>query len=336
MEVDPPPVEEGTISVHPLALVHMSDQYTRVTCGGSPLSPEAPVVGLLFGFSSSTPSNTLKNICLDIREADDIPIDSTQATHQQQVSLHQAVFPQHSVVGWYRVSSNPLVTPDDLRLTQRLQQHYAPQGQQRFVFSLLQVPEASTDTDMATTSPESSSMLPLTLYQLDDSSEQQPVLVALPHWDLETLDAERIALERVVREPPSSSFSKEEQPPSSYRTHLESLQESLGCARERLAVLVDWLEGVSENGSLEDYPHALLRQVASLLYELGPLVAHTPRQLQQANHEESLLSHLAVASQTLATLQAYTTKVDQVQGTHTTTRAVRAPRGGIDTTTRRF
>ena len=91
----------------------MSDQYTRVSCGGSPLDKDAPVVGLLFG---------CKDVdgVIQIRDADDIPTDVSESSTKQ-VNLHRAVFPQHSVFGWYRVSlQDEEPTTNDLRITQQL------------------------------------------------------------------------------------------------------------------------------------------------------------------------------------------------------------------------
>ena len=113
MEVDIPQKDHGddscNIAIHPLAVVHMSDQFTRISCGGSPLEKDAPVVGLLFGNKD--------NGVLQIQDADDIPTDTLDTTTLQ-VGLHRAVFPQHSVVGWYRVAlDDEQPSPSDLQTT---------------------------------------------------------------------------------------------------------------------------------------------------------------------------------------------------------------------------
>ena len=41
------------VKIHPLAIIGISDHHTRVVSGGSALPRTSPVVGLLFGFSSS-------------------------------------------------------------------------------------------------------------------------------------------------------------------------------------------------------------------------------------------------------------------------------------------
>ncbi|GAX24788.1 hypothetical protein FisN_18Lh134 [Fistulifera solaris] len=199
------------ISVHPLAVVNMTDQYTRVRCGSSALPSDAPVMGLLLG-------------------ADGIIYDSHELSQTDtvapQVALHQAVFPQHQVVGWYRVASEP--GPEDYHLTQQLQSLYAPQ--QSFVLALLTVEDE-----------ESSKELPLSFFQLGDCA-----LLALEKWELSTNPAERIALEHSVR-------SSEDQ-----RSSLQDLQHAYAMIQERLMILEQYL--------LQEGPQdpEILRQIQSL------------------------------------------------------------------------
>jgi hypothetical protein len=41
--------QQRSIKIHPLAIIGISDHYTRIVSGGSALSTSSPVVGLLFG-----------------------------------------------------------------------------------------------------------------------------------------------------------------------------------------------------------------------------------------------------------------------------------------------
>lgn len=93
----------------------MSDQNARVTCDGSPLPSNDPVVGPLLGwYGTTTPmaaaaagTSTSTTGWLRITDANDIPINCSD-TAATQVSLHQAVFPQQKVVGWYRVATSTI------------------------------------------------------------------------------------------------------------------------------------------------------------------------------------------------------------------------------------
>ena len=46
-----------SIKIHPLGIIGISDHHTRVVTGGSALPPNAPVVGLLFGYYSNDRSS---------------------------------------------------------------------------------------------------------------------------------------------------------------------------------------------------------------------------------------------------------------------------------------
>jgi Maintenance of mitochondrial structure and function len=200
----------------------MSDQYTRVTCGGSPLDKSAPVVGLLFGNTSELDST------LQIMDADDIPTETSEQSLLQ-VNLHRAVFPQHKVVGWYRVSLDDEPTSEDLQITQHLKVFYnkalaekaaakLPAGavptavdvedaaaNEHFIFCLLQVqqPKAPSDGAAQDGGGENtlSSDLPVALYVVS-VVDNSPFLLGLNQWQLETSEPERIAVERVMSEQP--------------------------------------------------------------------------------------------------------------------------------------
>jgi COP9 signalosome complex subunit 6 len=283
----------------------MSDQYTRVTCGGSPLDKDSSVVGLLFGLMTKS-ADAAAAPTLDIRDADDIPTVITEQS-QNQVGLHQAVFPMHSVVGWYRVSEDPNPTAIDLALTRQLQEHYCSANQHPFVFALLQVPEAISTAAGESSAPEdskSTGMLPLMLYQL---SEDGSILLAHNFWSLQTSNAERIGIERVVQERPQ----KNDDDSSSYCTHLDSLQQSLQAMQDRLEILVDFLQQV-QNGSIADPPLSLLRRVRTLVCQLGPLVAMSSTANPDQDNTATILSHLAAVSKTVGAVSAYTDKINKV------------------------
>jgi hypothetical protein len=289
-----------------LAIVHMSDQFTRVTTGGSPLEATAPVVGLLFG--------TFQDNKLQVNEADDIPTDISEVSTLQ-VELHRAVFPQHSVVGWYRVSlQDDEPTPSDLAITQQLQAHYSSSNEQQqephFVFCLLQVSQ-NDDKD--------SSELPINLYQVH-TVDNTSILLGLNHqWELETYETERIAVERVVREQPQHHRQTTESGKhkdsttgeaasvsihSPYVTHAQSVQHSLQSMKDRIQLLVAFLEETQRGTVPPNY--ALLRDVQGLVYTLGPLAA-TTRQAPELE-DALLLSHLAALAKTVAAVAAYTDK----------------------------
>lgn len=315
----------------------MSDQYTRITCGGSPLEKTAPVVGLLFG-------NVVDGV-LQIKDADDIPTDLSE-TSILQVDLHRAVFPQHQVVGWYRVSKEEEPTPNDLQVTQQLQQHYhdhhdhqgetdtetptQTQTKMPLLFCLLQVQTAQTQTQSnkhedASMTNNLSQELPINLYELhtttssstatsaDDGNDSPTtpittsiILLGLSNWDLETSEPERIAVERVMREQPLEANKA-----STFVTQSQSVQHSLCSMKDRIAFLVTFLQDTAQGKIAPNY--SLLRQVQGLVYSLGPLATATRDCGDDESQDALLLSHLAAVAKTTSAVQSYTDKFRLLQ-----------------------
>eukprot|EP00980_Cylindrotheca_fusiformis_P021479 scaffold8353_cov138-Cylindrotheca_fusiformis.AAC.10 len=292
MEVDQPkPAEqkEPRVLIHPLAVVHMSDQYTRISCGGSPLDTDAQVVGLLFGES---------NEVLQIQDADDIPPETSEQT-QIQVDLHLAVFPQHSVVGWYRVTkSEQEARKSDLQTTKLLKEHFAPSSP--FCFCLLQIQQDKKQDGRETVVEE----LPISLYELHDV-DNQSILLGLSDWKLETSEPERIAVERVMKQDPLDLEGNMAH--NQYVATSKSIQVSLSSMKERIELLITFLKSTQE-GRIPP-SHRLLRRVQVLLYSLGPL-GDTVKKVGSTGgaQDAEVLSHLAAAAKTLSAAQSYTDK----------------------------
>lgn len=314
MEVDSPQEDEGKkVAVHPLAIVNMSDQYTRITCGGSALANDAPVVGLLFGHSLSKDGTST---VLQILDADDIPTDRSEAAATQ-VSLHHAVFPLHDVVGWYRVGNSDEPTADDLRLTKELKEHYG--NNKPFFFSLLQVKENVGDNSNMKddNGNDDDDELPLNLYEVQ-VHDNSAVLVGVESWSLQTSEAERIAVERVVREQPQQDLkaagtkdSAEEDAstpqPSQYVNYMTSVQSSLQAMDDRIKIIVDYLERMGKGEIPPNY--SLLRQINGLVLQLGPLQqAAEPAAATSAPPDAELFAHLSAVAKTVQSVHSYTEK----------------------------
>jgi len=224
MDIDTPEKEELSVFLHPLALIHMSDQYTRIRCGGSPLDATCSVEGILFGHCKT------KNQTYYVEDAGDIPLEDAT----QQIDLHQAVFSTQAVLGWYKVmdpsSASYEPTAADLKQTQQIQARYQLQAKKKSeeeketiendeptptFFGLLQVPKQKKKASALEQAKKGAGAkksdeddddedeLPLTLYQLDPDGGKS--LVALSTWSLQTAESERIAVQRVIREKASST-----------------------------------------------------------------------------------------------------------------------------------
>jgi hypothetical protein len=271
----------------------MSDQYTRIRYGGSPLESDAPVTGLLFGTrragsagasSKTTGAPTEENV-LEVRDAEDIPLDLSESAKLQE-ELHRAVFPAHHVVGWYRVAESDDVIESDVTFTDALAKHYRHNNNNStsspFVFALLVIDGAPSAVGGGDKDAEDEP-LPLTVYRQADGG----VLHNIPDWSLETLDSERIAVERVIREQPPPAHSGGDDPDAAaagdamtslsldgprFVQHTHTLDHSLSAIHRRLDVLRTFLQDTLD----EKIPWnpRLVRQVNEVMLQAGAI--HRP------------------------------------------------------------
>jgi len=278
-----------------------------------------PVVGLLFGRvlrNSSTPgaaageSNNHQTLC--VTDAEDVPVNrSDKATTQ--IQLHQAVFPLHQVVGWYRVSSaaddSSSPTPEDLLLSEQLLKHYQSSSNGiPFLFTLLQVKETNNNNDN-----NEDEQLPLQIFRVD--AHQQVLVGVDDDWKLETAVAERIAVERVMKEQPVNNNNHDgnnhQQDVPKYVAATTTVQQSVQAMHERLAVVEEYLTAVAA-GTLP-WDAALVRQVQGLLLTTGPIAAASSQSSSSASAStDDLLQQLAVLAKTVSAVQQYTDKVRAV------------------------
>jgi len=294
MEVDQPKrgiLKDSSVALHPLALVHMSDQYTRISTGGSPLDKSAAVVGLMYGFTDYQG-------VLQIQDADDIPPEASEQT-QLQVDLHKAVFPLHSVVGWYRVTlKDEEPSPNDLETTKLLSQHFGSSSSQ-FCFCLLEVQQGTSGNS----GNSLNEVLPINLYTLREV-ENQSILLGFDNWNLETSDAERIAVERVMKERPMHTEGSRAS--NSYIESSKSIYTSLDSMKDRINVLISFLRS-TQQGKIP-LNHRLVREVQVLVHSLGPMAQNAGSEAISEASDADIIAHLAAVAKTVSTVQSYTEK----------------------------
>lgn len=281
-----------------LAIVSMADQFTRIANNGSPLETSAPVVGLLFGRDSDSGTTTDGPVSssqqqqhrLEICDAVDIPSGNTEATttstnYEAIISLHQAVYTKHRVVGCYRVveaaakSSTAEPTGEDLDRVRAL-------GATNALFLLLQVRTtmANDEATNPTLKREEEDQSPsISIFQLDDNGGSA-ALVFQPDWQLETALPEKIAVERVLQEQdqPTKSASS---PISSLSVRQKQLHRSLSSLHERLQIIEQYIAAAS---SMPPDP-TLLRKIQALLLKaqmVGKKKHHTTS-TEDGNHTSS-------------------------------------------------
>ena len=290
---------------------------------------------------ASTMKPTTKNVdfnegaFVEVLDADDIPVEVSEAS-KIQVDLHKAVFPKHKVVGWYRVVS-PAAHEDiepndeDLAITNLLKKHYASSDSDFFCFCLLKVQrgkqkqgqEISEDemkTDDTSVTDTLNKELPINLYKLHDLNENTTILQGLSDWQLETSPAERLSVERVMKERPSNEFgslggsSSNNNP---YVLETKAMQHSLVSMHDRVRVLTNYLQDIQDGK--RDLNHGLLRKIQQIVYSLGPLSSAVAATNEGEEEDVEMLAHLAIVARTVNTIQSYTEKFRAMNENRNTT-----------------
>lgn len=143
-----------------LAVVAMAEHGTRNT----EQHPHTPATGLLFGTAEG------------IIDAVDVP----ESAFDTVVALQMAVYPHQHVVGWYRVgtvNTTSMISPSDLKMSRNVK-HRFPEA--RYLLTL----DGTSD---------------VAIFALEDDNANEPILINI-EFRLETATAERIAVERLLRE----------------------------------------------------------------------------------------------------------------------------------------
>mmetsp|Transcript_26622 Transcript_26622/g.81866 ORF Transcript_26622/g.81866 Transcript_26622/m.81866 type:complete len:297 (-) Transcript_26622:43-933(-) len=230
-----------SVGLHPLAIVGVSDHFTRVKMGGGRQASDAsrPVLGLLFGQQKG----------LEVTVVDAIELARTDAggvDHEflaQNVELYTDVYKDRELIGWYSLAKD--AGAEHLALHKEfLQYNESP---------LLLLMDPAPDADARD--------LPVTILeaqvQVVDGAPQ--TLFAAVPFQLETLQAERIAMEHVAKAGPAVGEA-------ALDAHVDAVDASLHTLGARVRVLRDHLKAVDAGEIPPD--HGLLRQLGQLCDQL--------------------------------------------------------------------
>lgn len=264
------------VALHPLAIVGVSDHYSRVEGGSAIQDGSRLVIGLLFGKQDGSES------C--IYDALELIYDSEgrvdQSFMKKQTELYTAVYKDREVLAWYAVCSS--AGGEHVAL----HRDFVAYNDSSPLLFLMMDPSPSNDD---------SKDLPITIFEYEEANPQRSAtLVSLP-FSLETFQAEQISMEQVAS--PSSIDALD--------SHIETVDSSLKTLRRRVAVMTEYLDQVS-SGTRKDVDHDLLRQIANLCDQL-------PDASSSKNDDDDLVDYndsLAVAY--LATLTKSAASISQL------------------------
>lgn len=213
------------ISLHPLAIVAISDHYTRIQMGGSIYPPNSKVLGLLWGKQQG-----LEFVITDAVEllyeigVSKLPI-ITKREIVKQKNLYTKVFKDHEILGWYSVGSNVNAKVDLALHREMMKYNESP-------FFMLMHPSPNPD----------SKELPIALYESEMhmvEEEMQTIFVPCD-FHLETTQAEMVTMEEVAKGINLNGSS-------TLDPHLASLRVSLGALNNRANSLLAFLEATKKS-----------------------------------------------------------------------------------------
>jgi len=242
------------LKLHPLAISSICDHYTRVMLGGSTISSTAPVIGLLFGIQSGLDISIIDASDALYNVDENNNIDFREADIKKKIELWTAVFNSYELLGWYTFGSD--ISPININIHKIMSNfHHRTFTEENEKPLCSEVPLFL----LMNPSPESKSkQLPLRIYESEiySSSENQemPIFIDIP-FELETNQAERIAIDQVTKLTGTDSVSTLEVQNQSSSTSLRKLD-------EKIKILITTLEAMEQKKIPVD--HHLLRTAAKL------------------------------------------------------------------------
>mmetsp|Transcript_14196 Transcript_14196/g.42315 ORF Transcript_14196/g.42315 Transcript_14196/m.42315 type:complete len:287 (-) Transcript_14196:81-941(-) len=259
--------EGRRVGLHPLAIVGISDHFTRVKMGGSRAPADSPVFGLLFGAQKD----------LDLRVVDAIELARTAEgglDHDflaKQVELYTDVYEDRELVGWYALAAE------------------ADAGHLRLHGEFLRYNEAPVLLLMDPRPDPDAKGLPLTCLEHEVrvvDGAPRTLFAAVP-FQLETLQAETIAMEHVARQGPGDGEA-------ALDAHADAVDASLKTLGARVRALSARLRA----GGAPDL--ALLRKLGALADAVSLESGALERAALRDYNDALVVGYLAAATQNAA------------------------------------
>jgi len=248
--------------LHPLVIINISDHYTRchlnVKDGGR-------VIGCLLGEQEGRVIHITNTFEMNFKaDSGEQSVDKEHLMFKKE--QYKTVFPKLEVIGWY--STGDKIQESDMQTHKTISEiNESP------VFLLLDPTISAANKD-----------LPIMLYETE-----MHVIEGIPSqifvqakYVVDSLEAERIAVDQVARIVPSGKASSSEQ----LSSHMTGMQNAIKMLRMRIVVILDAVKQMKA-GSIP-YDHGLLREISSLVRRL-PVGTDKVRESLLMDHNDTLL-----------------------------------------------
>ena len=306
-----PAHDSGSVTLHPLVIINVSDHFTRARCNGGPAGEAAAaapprVVGALLGVQVGRRIEIANSFELKCTIGDDgAPLPNFEHL-KTRLDQYKKTFPAYDMLGWYSTAQG--VQPGDLELHQLLCEREGTSG------SLLYL---TLDPVLALAAGTRD--LPITIYESEvHMVDELPVMrfVQLP-YKLDSIESERIAVDHVAHILPTGDSNSG----SAFSQHLSTQYTAISMLSERIDVIRRYLEAVSSGRARAD--HELLRQIKSLAARLPALdTARFDEEAMRDFNNTLLVTYLGSITKGAGTLNEVVDKYNLAYDKHSRRRGI--------------
>ncbi|KGB76050.1 COP9 signalosome complex subunit 6 [Cryptococcus deuterogattii R265] len=293
------------INLHPLAILNISDVYTRAQCTSTG-SEVSKLMGALLGTESNREVSIVNSFELIYHPSatsnEDVEMNDSGSARSKYVldtdflearkEQYKQVFPTLDVIGWYSIGKEP--SSDDVSL------HAQFASSIETPIFLLFDPSPASD----------SQALPLKIYEsatvTDTTGEtsEEGKFVEL-EYGIETGEAERIAVDGVAK----GGTGEED----TAVAHLTTQRNAIKMMYDRIEILLKYITGVVNKSAKPDY--SILRQISSLVATLPTMDASEFREELITEYSDvQISSYLTTLTKQLYALSEYAEKHSLVYG----------------------
>ncbi|BEI99517.1 hypothetical protein CcaverHIS631_0405600 [Cutaneotrichosporon cavernicola] len=268
-----------TINLHPLAILNISDHYTRVKCTGS----TAKMLGAILGTQNGRDVSMQNSFELTLDESDSTKFDAAFLATRHE--LFSQTFPTLSVVGWYTIGAAP--TPGDVAIHEQ----FINANESGPSFFVLFNPDI----------PDGAKTLPFSVYEAALEGESSAGKFVRLECGIETGEAERIAVDGVIKDASGEADQTGEV------TSLTMQRNAIAMLYDRALVLLKYVSGVVDGTAKPD--HDILRQISALVATLPVMdVNELHTELETEYNDVQLTTYLTTLLQQLEAFADYTDK----------------------------
>jgi len=270
--------------LHPLVIINISDHYTRCSLN---VKSEGRVIGCLLGEQKGRVIHITNTFEMNFKaESEEQSLDEEHLGAKKE--QYKTVFPDLEVIGWY--STGDKIQESDMGTHKTISTiNESP------VFLLLdpKISEGSRDLPI---------MLYETVLHVIEGTPSQIFVQA--KYTVDSLEAERVAVDQVARIVPSGKSSSSEQ----LSSHMTGMQNAIKMLRTRISAVLDQVK-LMRDGKIP-YDHGLLREISSLVRRL-PVGTDKVRDALHSDYNDTLLmTYLSVMTKGNAALHELVNKIN--------------------------